>query len=277
MRQSSVPRSFGAPPQHAFFSDNDGRSFISRDDESESPGPSRNPLSRTSTRLSVATAATAVPRLGVMDLSLSDTCKYISDHPSLQEAEIVSTECYVQNLGGVMHRFLLLELRRANRKDVWLRLDRRRGGNVSLLRFFALSGVTKANDRALISAGKAPVVGQARAENRQVFKTPPSLQDLRVLLAIICEEIVQYQIWPENCWFFCSLIQQHLEGAQRGWFENGSLKHASLAQYVRLSVATRFWRAKAAAREAVGSPPHPTLPSPSREVSHEVVKIDPSF
>jgi len=59
----------------------------------------------------------------------------------------MSTECYAENLGGVTHRFLLLELRRSNRKDVCLRLDRRRGQNVSLIKFFAFSGVTKANDR----------------------------------------------------------------------------------------------------------------------------------
>jgi len=82
----------------------------------------------------------------------------------------------------------------------------------------------------------------------------------------------------ENCWFFCSLIQQHLEGTQSGWFENGSLKYASLAQRIRLSVATRFWTKKTAARQAVMSPPHPPLPSPSREASREVVfKFDPQF
>ena len=90
---------------------------------------------------------TVVPSLGVMDLSLSDVCKYISDNRSLQNAEIISTECYAEKQGGVTHRFLVLELRRANRKDVWLRLDRRRGAGVSLFKFVAFSGVTQANDR----------------------------------------------------------------------------------------------------------------------------------
>jgi len=89
----------------------------------------------------------------VIDLSLSDVCKYISDYRSLQNAEIMSTECYAENLGGVTHLFLLLELRRSNRKDVWLRLDRRRDQNVSLIKFFAFSGVTKANDRVGLLVG----------------------------------------------------------------------------------------------------------------------------
>lgn len=82
-----------------------------------------------------------------MDLSLSDLCKYIKDHRSLQDAEIISVECYAQNVGAVTHRFLVLELRRADRKGVWLRLDRRRDANVSIIKFLVFSGVTKANDR----------------------------------------------------------------------------------------------------------------------------------
>lgn len=74
-------------------------------------------------------------------------CQYIDDHKSLQKAEIVSAECYSVQSGAVTHRFIVLELRREGRKDVFLRLDRRRGENVSVLRFIAVAGVTKANDR----------------------------------------------------------------------------------------------------------------------------------
>lgn len=123
---------------------------------SDTTEPIRRPLSRMmsrqslisiSTTSSLSTVATAVPRYGVVDLSLPDVCNYIDEHRSLQFAEIVSTECYSEKAGAVTHRFVLLELRRPNRKDVWLRLDRRRGENVSILRFLAVSGITKANDR----------------------------------------------------------------------------------------------------------------------------------
>jgi len=135
---SLIPAHLVPSLQHAFFSDDDGGSFISSSDES---------LSRIATRSSAATVATAVPGPAVMELSLSNVCKYISEHRSLQEAEIVSTECHAQNLGGITHRFLVLELWRPNRKKVWLRLDRRREENVSLIKFLASFGVTKANDR----------------------------------------------------------------------------------------------------------------------------------
>ena len=50
--------------------------------------------------------------------------------------------------------------------------------------------------QALIAASKNDAVGGARAENRQVFKTPPMLHELGILLGIICEEIVEYRLWP---------------------------------------------------------------------------------
>lgn len=82
-----------------------------------------------------------------MDLSLADVCIHIDAHPSLRAAEIVSTECYALRAGAVTHRFVVLELRRQGRKDVWLRLDRRRGEKVSIFRFLSASGITDANDR----------------------------------------------------------------------------------------------------------------------------------
>lgn len=91
--------------------------------------------------------ATAVPRIGKIDLTLSEFCDYIEDHSSLQRAKIVATECYSENAGAVTHRFLVLELRRENRKDVYLRLDRRRAEGTSLFKFITASGSTKANDR----------------------------------------------------------------------------------------------------------------------------------
>jgi len=50
--------------------------------------------------------------------------------------------------------------------------------------------------QALIAANKDLITHRARAENRQVFGTPPTLNQLRILLAIICEEIVEYQLLP---------------------------------------------------------------------------------
>lgn len=48
----------------------------------------------------------------------------------------------------------------------------------------------------------------------------------------------------ENCWFFCSLIQQHLEGAGEGWFLNGSAKYQSLAHDIRVRISSRVWQGR---------------------------------
>jgi len=48
----------------------------------------------------------------------------------------------------------------------------------------------------MMAASKDLLTGQARAENRQILGTPPTLNELRILLNIIREEIVQYRLWP---------------------------------------------------------------------------------
>lgn len=77
-------------------------------------------------------------------------------------------------------------------------------------------------------------------ENRQVFETPPTLAELRYFLLVILEELKTYKLWPANCWFFVSLLQQHLEGANEGHFVDGSLAWAKLAQDIRDRVKDRL-------------------------------------
>lgn len=79
--------------------------------------------------------------------TLSQLCDFIAKHPSLQTAGIVSCSCYAQRTSLlVIHRFLILQLRRTGRKDVWLRLDRLRSPNVALIEFSLTGGVTPSND-----------------------------------------------------------------------------------------------------------------------------------
>ena len=92
-----------------------------------------------------------VPSLGKIHFSLDELCTYIDAHPSLQRAEIVATECYRDASSGVTHRFLVLELHRRDRKNVFLRLDRQRDQRISILRFISGSGRTRANDLVNIS------------------------------------------------------------------------------------------------------------------------------
>lgn len=64
----------------------------------------------------------------------------------MQQAEIVAAEGYKQWTGQVVHRFIVLELSRAKRKPIWLRIDRRKARETSAFRFLAAGGTTPAND-----------------------------------------------------------------------------------------------------------------------------------
>lgn len=58
-------------------------------------------------------------------MMLDDLVKLIESHTSLQDIKILSTEGYKEMSNVVLHRFLILELRRGKETSVWLRIDRR--------------------------------------------------------------------------------------------------------------------------------------------------------
>ena len=61
----------------------------------------------------------------------------------------------------------------------------------------------------------------------------------------------------ENCWAFCSLIQQHLESAHGGRFEFGELKHAGIAQNIRIRVFRRLAATRSDVHSANGGESRP--------------------
>lgn len=99
---------------------------------------------RASTILSIDSVV--LPGGGTLSLSLAQLCDSISQHRTLQQAEIISSEGYVVRSGAVIHRFLVLQLRRARRNMIWLRLDRLRSTKVSPLGFLRAGASTPAND-----------------------------------------------------------------------------------------------------------------------------------
>jgi hypothetical protein len=147
--------------QYDFFIEDDGQSLLADLDGEKFPRPltiashhrpttvvsSRTRRSRLS-RLRVFSAASenSVDQYGAVVLSLPQLCDVIDRHRSLQRAEIVSTEGYVERLGAITHRFLVLLLRRQGRKPVYLRLDRRLGRNTSTFHLLRSNGSTPAND-----------------------------------------------------------------------------------------------------------------------------------
>ena len=86
-------------------------------------------------------------------LTWGKLCDFIAEHPSLESARIVMCCSYRQRSAFyvVTHRFLILQVSRPNRDDVWFRLDRGRAAEVGPFAFSSARGVTSANDTASLS------------------------------------------------------------------------------------------------------------------------------
>lgn len=56
---------------------------------------------------------------------------------------------------------------------------------------------------------------------------------------IACNQGSQ-SILKENCWFFCSALQEHLAVGRRTTFTRGELHHANMATQVKLRLNTRL-------------------------------------
>lgn len=80
-------------------------------------------------------------------IALRILCDVISKHRSLQAAQIVKLEAYKRFSGGVTHRYIVLELEREGRQQVWLRVDRRRYKEENMIRFIARGTRSRANDQ----------------------------------------------------------------------------------------------------------------------------------
>ncbi|KAF8289118.1 hypothetical protein DL93DRAFT_1163770 [Clavulina sp. PMI_390] len=127
-----------------FFDEGDGSNPLYRLSLSED---SQYLSKRRESTATIASVATFFPRFGAIELSLADVCSFISEGAALRGAHIISVKGYCEPAGPVLHRFVVLHLRRVQRKDIWLRLDRRRGQGVSAFRFVFASGDTQANDK----------------------------------------------------------------------------------------------------------------------------------
>lgn len=112
-------------------------------------------LSRTrvASMLTMQTSPSAIdslaPHLNAsgVTLPLTTLCNLIAQCASLERAQIISVECYKEwSKYGVLHRFLIFHLRRPERSDVWLRVDRKAITGVSIPKFIRGRGRTEAND-----------------------------------------------------------------------------------------------------------------------------------
>jgi len=103
-------------------------------------------LSQDADTASIYSNTSVIPVFGFQTLSAQELCEFVPTSRSLQSAQIVSIEGYLQMIGVVPHRFLVIHLQREGRKDAWLRLDRRTDSSVGTMRLIARGGRTKAND-----------------------------------------------------------------------------------------------------------------------------------
>lgn len=102
-------------------------------------------LQRTTTVLTTSSNWTVSYILG-KTMQLDQLTALIQAHSSLQRIEIASTEGYKQKRNGILHRFLILELRRSDKSPVWLRIDRRMHPDTTRVSFVLASGESPAYD-----------------------------------------------------------------------------------------------------------------------------------
>lgn len=79
-------------------------------------------------------------------ISLRALLQVIEAHRSLQDARIIQVDSY-QNAKIPFHRFIILQLEREGRKQIWLRIDRRRDKTKTIGNFAWKAGTSPANDR----------------------------------------------------------------------------------------------------------------------------------
>jgi hypothetical protein len=117
----------------------------------QQPSPTRIPGLANSSSLSLSRFSTFSMgsvlslRSAGTTYSLVDLCdQVIEKYIWLQTARIISTSCYYLDRNFIRHRFLILQLQRLGKKDIWMRIDRKAGlGIFSLVR---KGGKTRATD-----------------------------------------------------------------------------------------------------------------------------------
>jgi hypothetical protein len=141
--------------QNEFFSDDDGHSLLESVENLAAPKRTTTFASQLYSHRPFSTpSVNTVIFCGAWNMLVSELCDVIKQHRSLRQAEILSTECYTESTGRVIHRFLILELRREGRKDIWLRLDRRPGSSIPQLLLTAGTAPAKDTVRTIFLAAK---------------------------------------------------------------------------------------------------------------------------
>jgi len=142
----------------------------------------------------------------------------------------------------IKHTYILLGVQPSHGQLFFLRLDRAAGQDRNLwLRLRSVSSKFPPNDRVLMSCNEEPLHTPPKKVLSHVTfqRDSPCLGDLATLLRIMEQESTTYTLYPENCWFFCSVVQESLT---RSFLHSGSMNSAfnSLCPTVRGIIATRW-------------------------------------
>lgn len=143
-------------------------------------------------------------------------------------------------VGAVTHEFLVLEAITPDGVPMYIRLDRRPlSGQRRAL--FLLSSAATASDSAIFATCEEPLLASETSKLDAIvpFRDSPSLHDLGKLLWYIETEAPDYRLRKENCWFFCSVIQEVLTDLFRGHNHMGTLAHAELGRDIREKILAR--------------------------------------
>ena len=104
------------------------------------------------------------------------------------------TSGYKESAGSIIHRFLVLGLKREENKLDYLRLDRRLAEPLKAFPKYRYSSPRLSRAPTILSASFALLIGAAQLGNGQLFKIPPILAQLRDMLLITCEELPKSQL-----------------------------------------------------------------------------------
>ncbi|KAF8320189.1 uncharacterized protein EI90DRAFT_2609449 [Cantharellus anzutake] len=164
--------------------------------------------------------------------SVRTFCESLFNSRRAANARIVSVRRY-GDLQGVPHRFLILHVTRADGREFYLRLDRRRDHKVPLWLFGVRDlGTSHAIDTAAVSGRLDHLLDftntKSGVEAVMVFPTPAPLIAAAQILYAVAAESPGYKLTKENCWFFASIIQEMLMRMFGAKYEKGLLNHPTI-------------------------------------------------
>ncbi|KAF8320191.1 uncharacterized protein EI90DRAFT_3080894 [Cantharellus anzutake] len=130
----------------------------------------------------------------------------------------------IDPIDGVPHRFLILHVTRADGREFYLRLDRRRDHKVPLWLFGVRDAAVSGRLDHLLDFTNT----KSGVEAVMVFPTPALLIVAAQILYAIAAEAPDYKLTKENCWFFASTAQEMLVRMFGAKYERGSLNHPTI-------------------------------------------------